>query len=200
MCAAAPRSPRQLAVRVVAEPPPDGQALLLVPALGLVIGLDVRELAGPVQRDRPQPRARLRPGGGQGRAQPPAAQARVPAHHPERSQRPGQRQRLLRPGLGHSPLEASPDVLHVGLEQVQPGSLVGAAEVGLAGVADQPAEVTAAQLALLPGPGELLAGELVHGLEHAVAHAAVAFLRAEQRAVHKRRHDLEDGVRGQYLP
>jgi hypothetical protein len=112
-----PRSDRQLAI--LASSPRSRQIvrLLLVCPLGVMGGLDGRQLAGPVQRDGAQPLVRPGPGGGQRRINRPAGDGNRAANHPERCQRAHQRQGLGRipPGVGmprsQAPFQASTKVV-----------------------------------------------------------------------------------------
>ncbi len=235
---------------IVAEVPPDRQALLLVAPLRVVIGLHRGELAGPVKRDGTQPRVRIGAHGGQRRVERGAGERDRPAHQPERCQGPGQRQGLpgirsgqrrgvfgrsgglprvragagpgrrytpavragVRPGRRHAPREgcagtgsgwrkapfqACPEVVPVGFEQVQPGSLVRPGQVGLPGQVEQPGHVAAVHRRGLPGGRQPAKRVLVDRFEHAVAHAAGPLLGCQQRPVDQCGDGLEHHLQRQ---
>ncbi len=153
--------------------------------LGPEVGVSEGQLGGPVQGGGTCSRVVLRRGRAERGAEPAAALTDMASHRPERGQGAGQRQR--RAGLpgGQRPLQAGPEVVVIGFQQVQPGALVGAVQVGPARQVQQPGQVPAAQLVVLPGRDELLARVLADRFEHAVPHGAAALLGGEQRPVHQ---------------
>ena len=127
---------------------------------------------------RPSPhRARARSRGGdvgvegEHRLEPPPALGVVAPHVPEQGQTSWRAAGPPRPCPGAGPVEGDPDVADLGVEQVEPGLLVGPDQLrlGPAGHGDRPRQVGVAQRRLLAGLDQPVAGEVADRLQVAVA-------------------------------